>query len=79
VSGLRVEGSRFRVQRFRGSGLKGSGLRVQGRGLMGSGVRIAVGLKSGQLNRKRNSQKANVEYRIMNIEVMYSVYFIKKD
>ena len=53
---MRVEGSRFRVQRFRGSGLKGSGLgfRVQGRGLMGSGVRIAVGLKSGQLNRKRN-------------------------
>jgi hypothetical protein len=34
--------------------------------------------KNGRSNRKRNSEKANIEYRIMNVEVMYSVYF-KKD
>jgi hypothetical protein len=34
---------------------------------------VSAALKSGQSNRKRNSEKANIEYRIMN-----SVYF-KKD
>jgi hypothetical protein len=38
----------------------------------------ASGLKNGQSDRKRNFEKANIEYRIMNVEVMYSVYF-KKD
>jgi hypothetical protein len=33
--------------------------------------------KNGQSDQKRNSEKANIEYRIMNVEVMYSVYFIK--
>jgi len=28
----------------------------------------AAGLKSGKFNRKRNFKKANIEYRIMNIE-----------
>jgi len=28
----------------------------------------AAGLKSGQINQIRNSEKANIEYRIMNIE-----------
>ena len=37
----------------------------------------AAGLKSVQSDRKRNSEKENIEYRIMNIEVRYSVYFIK--
>jgi len=34
-------------------------------------------LQSGQLNRKRNSKKANVEYRISNFKGMYFVYFKK--
>jgi hypothetical protein len=34
--------------------------------------------KNGQSDQERNSEKANIEYRIMNVEVMYSVYF-KKD
>jgi hypothetical protein len=38
----------------------------------------AAGLKSGQSNRERNFEKANIEYRIMNVEGMYSVY-LKKD
>jgi hypothetical protein len=38
----------------------------------------AAGLKSGQFDRKRNFEKANNEYRIMNVEVMYSVYFKKR-
>jgi hypothetical protein len=33
-----------------------------------SGVSSAAGLKSGQSDRKRNFEKANIEYRIMNIE-----------
>jgi len=49
------------------------GLRVASYGLRGdevkvSGVSAAAGLKSGQSNRKRNSEKANIEYRIMNVE-----------
>jgi len=46
----------------------------------------ASGQKNGQTNRERNSEKANIEYRIMNIEyrmsnveVMYSVYFKKTE
>jgi len=38
----------------------------------------ASGLKSGQSDRKRNFEKANIEYRISNVEVMYSVYFKKR-
>ena len=29
---------------------------------------VAAGQKNGQSDRKRNSEKANIEYRIMNIE-----------
>jgi hypothetical protein len=32
----------------------------------------------GQFDQKRNFEKANNEYRISNVEGMYSVYFIKK-
>ena len=41
------------------------------------GFSAAAGLKIGQYDRKRNFEKANIEYRIMNVEGMYSVYFIK--
>jgi hypothetical protein len=34
----------------------------------GSGFSPAADLKSGQSNRKRNFEKANIEYRIMNVE-----------
>ena len=40
-----------------------------------SGVSAAAGLEIGQLDRKRNFEKANIEYRIMNVEVRYSIYF----
>jgi hypothetical protein len=33
-----------------------------------SGFSAAAGLKNGQFNRERNVKKANIEYRIMNIE-----------
>jgi hypothetical protein len=36
--------------------------------VQGSGFSAAAGLNSGQSNRKRNFEKANIEYRIMNIE-----------
>jgi hypothetical protein len=61
---FKVQGSevqRQRVARFRGSGLSGS--EVQG-----SGFSPAAGLKSGQSNQKRNSEKANIEYRTRNNE-----------
>jgi hypothetical protein len=35
-------------------------------------ISAAAGQKNGQLNRKRNFEKANNEYRMSNIEVMYS-------
>jgi len=47
-------------------------------GYMVSGVSPAAGLKSGRSDRKINFEKANIEYRIMNVEGMYSIYF-KKD
>jgi hypothetical protein len=31
-------------------------------------ISAAAGLKSGQSDRKKNFEKANIEYRIMNIE-----------
>jgi hypothetical protein len=43
-----------------------------------SDISAAAGLKSGQSNRERNFEKANIEYRIMNVEGMNSVY-LKKD
>jgi len=33
---------------------------------------VASGLNSGQSDRKRNSEKENIEYRIMNIECRMS-------
>jgi hypothetical protein len=39
-----------------------------------SGFSAASGLKSGQSNRKRNSEKANIEYRIMNVEYRSNVF-----
>jgi len=38
----------------------------------------AAGQKKGQFNQRKKQEKANNEYRIMNVEVMYPVYF-KKD
>jgi hypothetical protein len=37
-------------------------------GLSGLGISVAAGLKNGQFNRKRNSEKANNEYRTRNNE-----------
>jgi hypothetical protein len=44
-----------------------------------SGVSPAVGLKNGQLDQKETIEKriSNNEYRMSNVEVMYSVYFNK--
>jgi hypothetical protein len=36
----------------------------------------AAGLKSGQFDQKRNFKKANVEYRIMNIECRRTVFYL---
>jgi hypothetical protein len=43
-------------------------------------VSAAGGLNSGQFNPKRNSEKENIEYRIMNIECRSKVFclFYKK-
>jgi hypothetical protein len=38
----------------------------------------AAGPKSGQLNRKRNFEKANIEYRIMNVECRRDVFCLFK-
>jgi hypothetical protein len=66
VQGFRVQGSGFKVQgsRFR---VQGSGFKVQGSRfwVLGSAPPLAVSVQS---NQKRNSGKANIEYRIMNIE-----------
>jgi hypothetical protein len=35
---------------------------------------VAAGLNSGQSNQKRNSEKANIEYRIMNVEYRSNVF-----
>ena len=45
--------------------------------VLGSGLSPSAGLKSGQKIQIRNSEKANVECRMSNVEGMYSVYFIK--
>jgi hypothetical protein len=64
-------------------GKQGSGFRVQRfwvQRFRGSGFSAAAGLKSGQSNQNRNSEKANIEYRIMNIECRSNVFcqFYKK-
>jgi hypothetical protein len=41
-----------------------------------AGVSAVSGLKSGQFNRKRNFEKANVEYRIMNVECRRNVFYL---
>jgi hypothetical protein len=59
----------------------GSGFKVRGSGFGDSppastphaGFSAAAGLKSGQSNRKRNFEKANIEQGIMNVEVGYSI------
>jgi hypothetical protein len=38
----------------------------------------AAGLKSGQSNRERNFEKANIEYRIMNVECRRDVFCLFK-
>jgi hypothetical protein len=38
----------------------------------------ASGLKSGQFNRERNFEKANIEYRIMNVECRRDVFCLFK-
>ena len=37
-----------------------------------------TGLKSGQSNRERNFEKANIEYRIMNVECRRDVFCLFK-
>jgi len=37
---------------------------------------MASGSRKAGLINKRNFEKANIEYRIMNVEGMYSIYFI---
>jgi hypothetical protein len=39
-------------------------------------MRAAYDLNSDQSDRKRNSEKANVEYRIMNIECRRNVFYL---
>ena len=41
---------------------------VQGSEVQGSGFSAAAGQKNGRSNRKRNPEKENIEYRIMNVE-----------
>jgi len=67
VNRFKVQGSRFKVHRFTGSWAQG----FLGSGFIGSRVqRFMVHgrhwLPSGQSNRKRNSEKANIEYQILN-------------
>jgi hypothetical protein len=47
---------------------------VSGVGCRVSGVSPVAGLKNGQFNRKRNSEKANIECRIMNVEYRSNVF-----
>jgi hypothetical protein len=44
-------------------------------GFQVSGVSPAAGKKNGRFNRKRNFEKANIEYRIMNVEFRSNVFF----
>jgi hypothetical protein len=59
------------VQRLRGLGIKR---------FKGSGFSAAAGQKNGRSNRERNFEKANIEYRIMNVECQSNVFclFYKK-
>jgi len=57
---------------LRGSLLRPSGFAGQ------AGFSSAAGQKTTGLIEKRNSEKANIEYRMSNVEVMYSVYFKKR-
>jgi hypothetical protein len=41
-------------------------------------VSPAAGLKNGQFNRKINFEKANIEYRIMNVECRRDVFYLFK-
>jgi hypothetical protein len=41
-----------------------------------SGSSSAAGLKSGQFNRIRNFEKANIEYRIMNVEYRSKAFYL---
>jgi len=41
-------------------------------------MNAAAGLKSGQSNRERNFEKANIEYRIMNVECRRDVFCLFK-
>jgi hypothetical protein len=48
----------------------GSGFGVQGSGFSAA----AAGQKNGRSNRKRNWQKVNIEYRIINVECRSNVF-----
>jgi len=74
VQGSKVLGSGFKVQ---GARFKGFGFRVLGSGfwVQGSRLSTAVWLKNGQPNQKRNFEKANIEYRIMNFECRRNVFY----
>jgi len=41
-----------------------------------SGVSAAAGQKNGRSNRKRNPEKENIEYRIMNVEYRRNVFYL---
>jgi len=43
-----------------------------------SGVSPAAGKKNGRSNRKRNFEKANIEYRIMNVECRKNVFCLSR-
>ncbi len=43
-----------------------------------SGVSPTAGQKNGRSNRERNSEKANIEYRIMNVECRRDVFCLFK-
>jgi hypothetical protein len=41
-----------------------------------SGFSAAAGQKNGRSNRKRNPEKENIEYRIMNVEYRRNVFYL---
>jgi hypothetical protein len=52
--------------------------KFQGSGFKGSRFNPAAGPKNGQIDQKRNSEKANIEFRIMNVEGMIINALISK-
>ena len=52
--------------------VQGFGFRVQRLNVLGSQFSPDAGRQSGQFDRKRNCEKANIEYRILNVECRMS-------